>query len=221
MGFRGYHAGMDVSDKRGGRTLLASVLLSAPGPLVLGLGLLVGSSTTQIADFVRRTVELAATVVSWCVFRSTAGLPVDDEKRVRLEHRVDICVGIAMLVSGVAMGSLAVIGLIRPSERGNVLPALIIAILGVVSNGILALNYAAANAKTPNDVLKAQKALYRTKTVVDGCVCGALVAVILVSGNIARFADFAGGLAVTAVLCVNGIKLLSNAPKTSASIGGG
>jgi len=199
---------MDVSDKRGSRTLFASVLLSAPGPLVLGLGLLVGSSTTQIADFVRRTVELAATIVSWCVFRLTAGLPVVDEKRVRLERRVDSYVGIAMLVSGVAMGFLAVIGFIRQSEKGNVLPALIIAFLGVISNGILALNYNAANSKTPNDVLKAQKALYRTKTVVDGCVCGALIAVMLVSGTAARIADFVGGLAVTAVLCVNGLKLL-------------
>lgn len=198
---------MDVSEKRGGRTLLASVLLSAPGPLVLGLGLLLGNSTTQIADFVRRTVELAATIVSWCVFRSTAGLPHDDEKRVRLERSVDICVGIAMLVSGVAMGCLAVIGLIRPSPKGNVLPALIIAVLGVISNGILALNYTAANKKAPNDVMKAQRALYRTKTVVDGCVCCALIAVMLVTGTAARIADFAGGLAVTAVLCVNGLKL--------------
>ncbi len=199
---------MDVSNKRGGRTLLASVLLSAPGPLVLGLGLLVGSSTTQIADFVRRTVELAATIVSWCVFRSTSGLPDDDEKRIRLERRVDIYVGIAMLVSGAAMGFLAVIGFISKSEKGNVLPALIIAFLGVISNGILALNYTAANSKTPNDVLKAQRTLYRTKTIVDGFVLSALVAVMLVSGTAARIADFAGGLAVTAVLCINGFKLL-------------
>lgn len=199
---------MAVSDKRGGRTLLASVLLSAPGPLVLGLGLLVGNSTTQIADFVRRTVELAATIVSWYVYRSTSGLPSDDEKRVRLECRVDIIVGIAMLISGLAMGCLAVIGFIRPSEKGNVTPALIIAALGVISNGILAMNYTAANKKTPNDVMKAQRALYYTKTVVDTCVCGALIAVMLVKGNAARIADFAGGLAVTAVLCVNGLKLI-------------
>lgn len=197
---------MDVSDKRGGRTLLASVLLSAPGPLVLGLGLLLGNSTTQIADFVRRTVELAATVVSWCVYRSTLDLSKDDKKRVRLERRVDIYVGIAMFISGVAMGFLAFIGLIRPPEKGNVLPALIIAALGVISNGILALNYTASNLKTPNDVIKAQRALYRTKTIVDGLVCCALIGVMLSTGTTARIADFVGSLAVTAVLCVNGFK---------------
>ena len=35
------------------QTLLASVLLSAPGPVVIGLGLLVGRSSTQMADFLR------------------------------------------------------------------------------------------------------------------------------------------------------------------------
>ena len=53
----------------GERTLLASVLLSSPGPLVLGAALIYGRSSTQLADFVRRTVELAAIIVSWIVFR--------------------------------------------------------------------------------------------------------------------------------------------------------
>ena len=41
------------SKKSGSRTLLMSVLMSAPGPLIIGLGLLVGRSSTQIADFIR------------------------------------------------------------------------------------------------------------------------------------------------------------------------
>ena len=44
-----------MSNKKSGeRTLLLSVLMSSPGPLVVGLGLLSGRSSTQIADFVRR-----------------------------------------------------------------------------------------------------------------------------------------------------------------------
>ena len=39
--------------KSGTKTLLLSVLMSAPGPLVVGLGLLAVRSSTQIADFVR------------------------------------------------------------------------------------------------------------------------------------------------------------------------
>ena len=49
---------MDKDKRSGYRTLRLSVLLSAPGPLVLGLGLMVGHSSTQISDFTRRTAEL-------------------------------------------------------------------------------------------------------------------------------------------------------------------
>ena len=43
--------------KSGSRTLLMSVLMSAPGPLVIGLGLLVGRSSTQIADFIQKEMD--------------------------------------------------------------------------------------------------------------------------------------------------------------------
>ena len=38
------------NERSGARTLLLSVLRSLPGPLVVGLGLLVGRSATQLAD---------------------------------------------------------------------------------------------------------------------------------------------------------------------------
>lgn len=199
---------MDVKNKRGSRTLLASLLLSAPGPLVLGLGLLVGNSTTQIADFVRRTVELVATFVSWSVYRSTAELPSSDVNRTRLERRADMYVASAMIVSGLVMGSLAIAGLTRQSDKGNLVPALVIAILSVISNGIIAVNYSISWKKTPNRVLQAQRTLYRTKTVVDAFVCATLIAVITLTGNTQRILDLSGGLFVTAVLLVNGFKLL-------------
>ena len=128
---------MDVNVSRGEKTLLASVLLSAPGPLVLGLALFLGSSTTQIADFVRRTVEFIATFISWRIFRSTVDLPETDEIRIQLEQRVDLYVGIAMLISGAAMSFLAISGFINLSEKGNMIPALIIAVLGVTSTAII------------------------------------------------------------------------------------
>ena len=49
-----------ANTKSGSRTLLLPVLMSAPGPLVVGLGLLAGCSSTQIADFVRGSAELLA-----------------------------------------------------------------------------------------------------------------------------------------------------------------
>ena len=52
-----------LEKKSGAKTLLWSVIMSSPGPLVVGLGLLAGSSATQIADFVRRSAELLAIIM--------------------------------------------------------------------------------------------------------------------------------------------------------------
>ncbi|NLZ71670.1 MAG: cation transporter [Clostridiaceae bacterium] len=205
---------MGVNEKRGKNTLLASVLLSAPGPLVLGIALFFGSSTTQIADFVRRTVEFMATLISWYVFRMTANLPKTDGLRIKLERRVDLYVGIAMLISGITMGFLAVSGFLNQSEKGNIIPALIIAVLGVISNAILAVNYSISYSKTKNTVLKAQKTLYFTKSIVDVCVSTALVAVILLNGTAMYIADLIGGIIVALVLFLNGIKLLHSRVST-------
>ena len=52
----------------GSRTFLWSVIMSSPGPLVVGLGLIAGRSSTQIADFVRRSAELLAIIMSFIVY---------------------------------------------------------------------------------------------------------------------------------------------------------
>ncbi|MBO5664525.1 MAG: hypothetical protein J6R95_07085, partial [Bacteroidales bacterium] len=48
---------------------LMSVLMSAPGPLVVGLGLLAGRSATQLADFIRRSAELLAILVAYITYQ--------------------------------------------------------------------------------------------------------------------------------------------------------
>ena len=54
--------------KSGAKTLLWSVIMSSPGPLVVGLGLLAGRSATQIADFVRRSAELLGIIMAYAVY---------------------------------------------------------------------------------------------------------------------------------------------------------
>ena len=62
---------MDREKKSGYRTLLLSVLMSSYGPVILGLGLRVGHSSTQIADFTRRTAELSALIVAFIIYAVT------------------------------------------------------------------------------------------------------------------------------------------------------
>jgi chromatin segregation and condensation protein Rec8/ScpA/Scc1 (kleisin family) len=42
------------------KTLLTALLLSLPGPLVTGIAAITSHSTTQLADFMRRSSELVA-----------------------------------------------------------------------------------------------------------------------------------------------------------------
>ena len=87
--------------KSGSRTLLLSVLMSAPGPLVVGLGLLAGRSSTQIADFVRRSAELLAIIMSFVVYRiTTKGDTCDEGKRAKLERCSNMFVGAMMCLGG-------------------------------------------------------------------------------------------------------------------------
>ena len=76
-----------MNNKQSGRrTLLWSVIMSAPGPLVVGLGLLAGRSSTQIADFVRRSSELLAIIMAFVTYRLTTGENgTDTVKKEKLE----------------------------------------------------------------------------------------------------------------------------------------
>ena len=61
---------MKKTQQSGARTLLMSVMLSSPGPIVVGIGLFMGKSSTQLADFVRRSAELCAILVSYFIYRT-------------------------------------------------------------------------------------------------------------------------------------------------------
>lgn len=194
--------------KSGERTLLASVVLSAPGPVVLGVGLLVGRSSTQLADFVRRTAELAAIVVSWAMYRKTnqdsEKDPMDKAKRKRIANA---SVGIAMCLGGAAMVLIALLS--NVADKGNVIPGLIIAVLGLLTNSWFWLRYRKLHRLEANAILAVQSKLYRAKSLVDGCVAAALTAVaISPTSPAAHYMDIGGSVVVAVYLIVNGMATL-------------
>lgn len=67
--------------KTGTKTLFMSVVMSAPGPLIIGLGLLVGKSSTQIADFIRRSAELLGIIMAYIIYKITTKDEVCDTDR--------------------------------------------------------------------------------------------------------------------------------------------
>lgn len=188
----------------GERTLRASVLLSSPGPLVLGVALFYGRSSTQLADFIRRTAELAAIIVSWIVFRilHRGGEPEPLETE-RLEGTANTCVGVAMLLSGLAMLFIALSG--PNSDKGNVIPGLIIAFLGALVNSWFWLRYRKLHREKPNTILAVQSRLYGAKSVVDMCVVVALLFVVLApQAPITAYVDLGGSIVVAIYLMRGG-----------------
>lgn len=209
---------MSNSDRRSGqRTLLASVILSAPGPLVVGIGLFYGRSSTQLSDFVRRSAELLAIVVSWVIYGvTTSDTGVDLRRRKRLERVADVSVGAAMFIGGVVMLLISVMSTSR--EKGNVIPGLVIAGLGVVVNTWFWFRYRRLDRRTPNSILAVQSRLYRAKALVDCAVSAALTTVVIAPGSeAAYFMDKAGSIVVAGYLIVNGvIAMLGKANQDSA-----
>lgn len=199
--------------KSGSRTLLLSVLMSAPGPLVVGLGLMAGRSSTQIADFVRRSAELLAIIMSFVVYRITTGDGACDERRkAKLEHRSNAFVGAMMCLGGVFMVLLAFLS--DTADKGNVIPGLAIAVMGVIANTAFWMKYTRLNRRQPNAILQVQSRLYRAKSLVDGCVTAALLSVLILPGSpVSYWLDFAGSLIVAVYLICCGVRTVLEAVK--------
>ena len=197
-----------MKSNAGERTLFASVLLSAPGPVVVGAGLLVGRSSTQLADFIRRTAELIAIIVSAIVFRITNQDDISAAaKKEKLEVTANRCVGAAMCLSGVIMLLLAFLS--ESGEKGNVIPGLAIAVLGVITNTIFWFRYRRLNQVNPNAILAVQSKLYRAKSFVDACVVIALATIVIApNSSAAGYMDIVGSAAVSIYLLVTGIGIL-------------
>ena len=182
--------------------------MSAPGPLVVGLGLLVGKSNTQLADFVRRSAELLGIIAAYAVYLMTnKNGGCEAEKKEKLERISNIFVGLMMCLGGTIMFILALRS--TSSEGGNVIPGLSIAILGVIANSIFWIKYTKLNRAEPNAILRVQARLYRAKTFVDSCVTIALLSVAIRPGtDFAFYMDKIGSAIVAIYLAWSGIKTL-------------
>ena len=199
---------MDHDKKSGFRTLLLSVLMSSYGPVILGLGLRVGHSSTQIADFTRRSAELLALIVAFAVYTVTnKGPGMPESRKLELERKGNLFTGIIMCISGLSMLLLSFLS--SNENKGNVIPALVIALLGVVANGIFWRRYSALYRRQGNAILGVQARLYGAKTAVDTCVVIALAAVLGFPGTgTAYWLDRIGSLLVAVYMIRCGIRTI-------------
>jgi len=191
------------------KTLLIALLLSAPGPLVTGLAAISSHSTTQLADFIRRSVELVALFLSWWVFRRLQrNTELSKAEQSRLEHSAGLSVAAAMICSGVVMLSVAISRFSVFEPGGTVIPGLVIAVLGLITNGWFWRRYTVLTREQYSSVIASQQKLYRAKAIVDLCVVTALAAVAIGPTHPATpYVDIFGSIAVAGYLLWNGVRL--------------
>lgn len=190
------------------RTLLVAIALSAFGPFVTGYAVIVSQSTTQTADFVRRTVELVAMVVSWAVFRHLARSPAaPKERRSRLERTANGGVATAMAVSAVVITVLALSPGGAAQPGGNVYPGLAVAILGFGVNTWFARRYTSMTRESFDPIIATQARLYLGKSAVDLCVVLALGAVVVAANHpVTAWVDRIGSVTVSGYLAWSAVR---------------
>ncbi len=184
------------------KTLVAALLLSMWAPLTTGIAVFLSHSTTQLADFIRRTVELVALFISWRVFRYVEkGRDVTPEQKVHMERIAGYSVAVALGVSALVMLGITVTRIDSFEPGGNVYPGLVIAILGLITNSWFWRRYTKMTAEHYNPVIDTQRLLYKAKTAVDLCVIIALGAVVLNPASpFTRYIDALGSVAVSLYL---------------------
>ncbi len=198
------------------KTLIAALLLSMWAPLTTGVAVLLSRSTTQLADFIRRSVELIALFISWRVFRYVEkGHEVSPVQKARLEKIAGLSVAIALCISGLTMFMITMARIDTFEPGGNVYPGLAIAFLGLITNSWFWRRYTKMTNEHYNPVIDSQRLMYRAKTTVDLCVLIALASVAIAPASPAtRYIDALGSVAVSIYLLWSGIDSYKNACKT-------
>ena len=119
---------------------------------------------------------------------------------------VTVCI-ILMCLGGSVMMLLAFLS--EPGDKGNVIPGLTIAILGVIANTIFWRKYTRLNKAEPNAILAVQARLYRAKSLVDICVTIALLSIVFAPQSlVSYYIDIVGSVIVAGYLIYCGAKTI-------------
>ena len=200
-------------DARRERTSLVALLLSMWGPLATGIAVALSQSTTQLADFVRRSVELVALATSYAVFRHLRRKPdVKPERAALLERRAAMAVATALTVSGAVMLVLVASRWDTFVPGGDVRLGVAIATLGLAFNSAFWRRYAGLARERPGPLIDAQRRLYRAKAAVDVGVLAALATVMFApETEAARWVDLGGSLLVALYLLLSAQRSVKDA----------
>jgi divalent metal cation (Fe/Co/Zn/Cd) transporter len=131
----------------------------------------------------------------------------DADRKAELERKGNTFVGVIMCISGLSMIIMTM--LTGKEDKGNVIPALIIAALGAATNTFFWRRYTVLHKRQGNSILGVQARLYGAKSFVDICVTAALAAVMAMPGTKASFFfDTIGSVIVSLYMIYCGIRTI-------------
>jgi divalent metal cation (Fe/Co/Zn/Cd) transporter len=147
--------------------------------------------------------------LSWWVFRQLQRNPsLGEADQARLERTAGLGVAGAMICSGAVMLIIALSHLSVYEPAGRVTLGLVIAILGLLTNGYFWWRYTVLTREQYSSVIASQQKLYRAKASVDLCVVIALAAVAIAPTHPAtRYIDVLGSVMVAGYLLWSGLRL--------------
>ncbi len=192
------------------RTLTLSVIFSALGPVVLLFALWMNTSTTQLADFLRRTAELSVLALALWTYKKLKKRTEGQKRTARLEKNMYLASGGVLLLGGAFLTVVLVVNAVERSiPEGNVILGLSVASLGILFNGYFFIRYRLFHRSRPSAVMDTQGSIYQAKTFVDVNVVIALGAVLVFPGRMASFyVDIIGTGVIIAYMLYRGTHLL-------------
>ncbi len=174
------------------KTLRAAWMISLAAPVTTLIAFLLGGATVQMADFLRRTSELAGLFLAWWTFRRTADVRAKDAAD-RLEHLCSLAIALVMGLSFLLITYAAASRLLHPQPLGMIAPGLVIPIGGIIVNGWFWRRGAGLARQESSPVVESQWRLCRAKAVLDVCVLLTLLLTLLVDEpSTSRYIDLAG-----------------------------
>lgn len=202
------------------RTLLAAWLISLWAPIGSGVAFLMGRTSVQLADLLRRSSELLALFLAWLVHRRVSqnrlhAMYLDGQGGIpegqRLENLNSLFVGIIMIVSVLIITWSTVTHVTAPVEPGVIWPGLLIASGGAVVNGYFWLKFSRLNSKEPSPIFETQWRLYRAKTIMDLTLIVTLTASRIFAGKAwSVYLDPAGSLVVAVFMLGSAVNIIKN-----------
>lgn len=192
------------------RTLILSITFSSFGPIVTFIAILMNTSSTQVADFVRRTVELSVLIFALMVYLKIKKQLLKDTTIVKLQKKVYRLLAIVLMLSALVLIYLFIQALINPRvPEGNVWLGLSIASLGVLFNGYFWFAYRRFDQQKESFVMDSQSKMYQAKTLVDINVVIALSSIVLFENSmISYWIDTIGTLIIAIYLLLRSLTLI-------------